>query len=500
MTESNAEAQLKAACSEGIAAVHAYKADVAQEQAHAGRAQASRDSAIANVIRYGAALRVGRAIHATDDNAFHGWTKHTGLDLQKPFDDRRERSAAMQMAEIAGDGSAVVTPFAGCPHSRPTHCMRWFRAQQEEAEIAKREAERQAAQEAERERQALLKDTEPDPLPMWLKPRPPLDRGDPNRVWPKLTEARAEEIGERARSIARSTALTDICTNFDDRTAIERLSKAPHEALSSDRSVEGLLEQVEAERERRWPTRKPKPSTPRAPVAPEVQERADSAEIATLKKELAAREQELWAARDKLDQLSMFLVDKPQPMAEERPVSYQRAWPLHIHSIKRPKEVGKPNLVSPGAEVINDPAFALRREEFEQWLVRRREDLERHFMARRVEEGDKIEARIKDRVEREIAKGRVFSEKQFNAIVRVLHPDSRKAASEEDLNAAFDLIWTKRDILVVGAALKAKMKAKHAAAAAQAAAEGKPPPPKPEEPDRETLGEALARVRAQTRH
>ena len=125
MTESNEEAQLKAAIREAFAAMNAYQADVAQEQVHAGKAQASRDSAIANAIRCGAALNIGRAIHATDDNTFHGWVKHTGSDQMPPFDERRERSAAMQMARIAGDGT-TVTPFAGCPYSRPTNCMKWF--------------------------------------------------------------------------------------------------------------------------------------------------------------------------------------------------------------------------------------------------------------------------------------------------------------------------------------------------------------------------------------
>ena len=91
--------------------------------------------------------------------------------------------------------------------------------------------------------------------------------------------------------------------------------------------------------------------------------------------------------------------------------------------------------------------------------------------------------RIEDRVEDLAAKGRVFSEKQFNAILRVLHPDTRDKATAKEKDAAFDMIFTKRDILVIGAALKAKMKAKHAAAAEKAAAEGKPPPPEPEYPE-----------------
>jgi hypothetical protein len=149
MDDSNEEARLKAAYSEGIAALRGYVADVAQEQEHAGKAQASRESAIANAIRYGAALSVGRAIHATDDNVFHDWVKHTGLDRTPPFDDRRERSAAMQMATILGDGSSTVTAFEGCPHNRPTNIMRWWRAKQPkpapEPHVPAAEAVREAA-------------------------------------------------------------------------------------------------------------------------------------------------------------------------------------------------------------------------------------------------------------------------------------------------------------------------------------------------------------------
>jgi hypothetical protein len=194
--ESNEEAQLMAAWREGREALRAYAADVAQEQEHAGKAQVSRESAIANAIRYGAALSVGRTIHATDDNAFHGWVKHTGLDLSQPFDDRRERSAAMQMAKIAGDGSTVtptVTPFAGCPHSRPTNCMKWFRAQREEeaardrAEIDKLAAEREKraaardraegrAEEEARAREEGIADDGPDPIPKWMEKAPSFER------------------------------------------------------------------------------------------------------------------------------------------------------------------------------------------------------------------------------------------------------------------------------------------------------------------------------------
>ena len=36
----------------------------------------------------------------------------------------------------------------------------------------------------------------------------------------------------------------------------------------------------------------------------------------------------MWRLRDKLDQLSIFLVDKPQPKAEDRPTAKYVYWPL----------------------------------------------------------------------------------------------------------------------------------------------------------------------------
>ena len=62
---------------------------------------------------------------------------------------------------------------------------------------------------------------------------------------------------------------------------------------------------------------------PRAapPPADRIQGAADKAEVQTLQKEV-------WRLRDKLDQLSMYLVEKPPPRAEDRPVETYRYWPL----------------------------------------------------------------------------------------------------------------------------------------------------------------------------
>ena len=47
----------------------------------------------------------------------------------------------------------------------------------------------------------------------------------------------------------------------------------------------------------------------------------------------------------------------------------------------------------------NDPDFALRREEFEQWLVRRKEALEADFAKRTVELEKAFDAKVKTKVE-----------------------------------------------------------------------------------------------------
>jgi hypothetical protein len=477
MTESNEEAQLKAASREAAAALKAYVADVAQEREHAGKARVSRESAIANAIRFGATLAKGRAIHATDDNAFNGWIKHTGLDLTPPFDDRRERSAAMQMAKLAGDGSPVA-PFAGCTNSRPTDCMKWFRAQQEEAEIAKLDEEWERNLRAKWERDAQQKAESS----AWLRPKTPEQRAAEEQE-----KAAREAEFEALRQAERDRLIAEHRTRREQRQRrAER--DAGRDADEPQNVVPGWLK----------PRPEKDPDEARPPIVLAVQARADNAEIATLKKEL-------WTAHDKLDQLMMYLVEKPQPKAEDRPFD-RRDWPFKIRGA-RPKETGPRQIVGLSKEAQNDPAFALRREEFEQWLVRRKEELEAKYMAREIERDTMFDAKLKAAVETRIAKeagrGRVFTEKQFNAIVRVLHADSRKSASEKDLNAAFDLVWKARDRLIVRdkkPTLREAMAEREAKKAAEAAGQPAPAPPREEEPDPEAVAEALAHVRRETRH
>jgi hypothetical protein len=83
----------------------------------------------------------------------------------------------------------------------------------------------------------------------------------------------------------------------------------------------------------------------------------------------------------------MYLVEKPQPKAEDRPFNKDKYqyWPLPDTLERRPKAAPPRQIVEPGADLTGAPAFALRKEEFEQSLVWRKEELETHFANREVE-------------------------------------------------------------------------------------------------------------------
>ena len=97
----------------------------------------------------------------------------------------------------------------------------------------------------------------------------PFDRGDPNRVWPELTEAHADEIGKRLR--ARFGALGGVINigDWSDSRAIERLRDNPFEALKADRSLEALFIHIEEERAARERAG-PQPTAPKATAAEPV--------------------------------------------------------------------------------------------------------------------------------------------------------------------------------------------------------------------------------------
>jgi hypothetical protein len=191
----------------------------------------------------------------------------------------------------------------------------------------------------------------------------------------------------------------------------------------------------------------PAPTAPRPSAAPD---RVRAAEVATLEKEL-------WAARDKLDQLSMFLVAEPQPKAEDRPVAPRRRyWPVPETLERRPKDVAPRQIVEPTADLISDPTFALRREEFEQWLVRRKEALEHQFKAREDELAKsfeiRVKARIKTAVERRMQKERLYfsplTEAQLKTLLIVLHPDTRDKATTAQKDHAATILLHARSRLV----------------------------------------------------
>ena len=184
-----------------------------------------------------------------------------------------------------------------------------------------------------------------------------------------------------------------------------------------------------------------RPSSPSKPA----QSTTSHGEIEALKAQLKDLEAKLWSERDKLAQLAMFLVNKPPPKAENRPFVKHRYWGLPDVLERRPKDVAPRQILDP---VADDPAFALRREEFEQWLTRRKEALEADL-------AKSFEADVKKRVEarfaKEDARGRVFTERQFMIIWRCLHTDGRKSTSDEDLTVAFRILESARKRLVIRA-------------------------------------------------
>ena len=399
-------------------AMRDYNVSIAKEKT-------GRDEAIAAAARFGAALIAGKA-RCKSNNEFGEWIvsqTFTG-EGAGALAFRQERHAAMQIAEIVThvaketvDSSSTVNPFEGCPNSRPTNIMTWWRGKH------------------------------------------------PNL----LTMAHAKTIGERAARILRDHRdLVDARKNDDyDYSAItEALEQDPFATLMEHRSGEDVVNKLEIEAGLRAapkpPPVQPAPmtapktsaaaSTAQKPVSPppdRVQKAADNAEIATLKKEV-------WRLRDKLDQLSMYLVEKPPPRAEDRAFNKDKYWPVPETLERRPKDVPPRQIVNPGADLTSDPAFALRREEFEQWMVRRRESLELKYAAREKELYDTFEPRIKARVKKAVdarmAKEWMhyspLTQTQLKTLLTVLHPDTREGATEAQKDSAARILLHTRSRLV----------------------------------------------------
>ena len=378
----------------GLEAMRDYEIGIAKERAGFEQAKIGRDQAIGAAVRYGQALIDGRARRNLSNNDFGDWIHASRLDRTPPFDQRQERAAAQQIAEIAlkhvastVDGNSTGNPFDGCPHSRPTNIMRWWRGKQPKP------APEPRASAAETVRAAAPEKPEPSPTP----------------------------------------------------TAPTPASAAPKAAS----------------------------------VAPDrmTQRAADNAEIETLKKELAARTQELWDARDALDQLAIYLKEHPQPKAENRPVNHLRAWPLRFYSIRRPKGSYR-EIIDPQP---NDPAFAIRKEEFEQWFVRRREALEHLYEAKDAERKKAFDAKVRERVEAQLEKEERQSQRltdaQFMKIATCFHIDKRKHMTERDWDRTFAMFMNLRKLVVI------KPKAKKPKG--KASPGGSAPDPAPDSPPKD---------------
>jgi hypothetical protein len=176
----------------------------------------------------------------------------------------------MQIAEIVAhvaketvDSSSTVNPFDRCPNNRPTHIMAWWRGKHSNL----------------------------------------------------LTMAHAKTIGERAAKILRDHRdLVDARKNddYDYSGILEALERDPFATLMERRSGEDVVNKLEIEAGLRaapksppvQPAQKPSAAAPAAPKAataePRVREAADRAEVTTLRKELQE-------AKNKLDQLAMYI-------------------------------------------------------------------------------------------------------------------------------------------------------------------------------------------------
>lgn len=79
------------------------------------------------VIAYGNAMLKGRKRYSSN-NEFKKWVREQELDIDYPFNNPRERSEAMRIAEIVfRTGAEDAECFIECPHKLPSHMMTWAR-------------------------------------------------------------------------------------------------------------------------------------------------------------------------------------------------------------------------------------------------------------------------------------------------------------------------------------------------------------------------------------
>lgn len=100
-----------------------------------------RQHALKAVIEYGDALLEGREAHQ-NDKAFAAWVTENGLDQGSPWDQRQERTQAMNVAKLARGN----VPLDDCPYTRPVDIMKWYRRQTPQALGQSKPAKKKAAQ------------------------------------------------------------------------------------------------------------------------------------------------------------------------------------------------------------------------------------------------------------------------------------------------------------------------------------------------------------------
>ena len=394
--------------------------------------QAGRDDAIAGIIKYGAGLIEGRG--QLSDRAFGEWIKEKNLDVVPPFNDRQERAAAQQIATISSDGTTPVRSFAGCPHSRPVDVMKWWR----------------------------------EKYPEWL------------------TEAYANAVGERAARMLRECR-----DRLDERGYIagspipspfawvEALARDPFTTLMAsrrDRLYERALEGLEVDFGLRPAPPKPEPAAPRpkppepsptptppkpaAPPPDRVQKAADNAEIATLRRELSEARDKLAAVSgsipwppDSVKAVAKIMAKTPRaaslivnalvPLLQgtDSPVQFTPAQQKDIDAtIKQYKK----QLYASFDQAVWDEAakrVAAQTEKLAPGLLERE---------RKAQEATNRAFREEQHYREMAAKAAIFTEAEFTNIMFCLHPDQRKAITEDRLNTAFIAFNAQKSRLVAG--------------------------------------------------
>lgn len=101
-----------------------------------------RQKAIMAVVAYGEALLQGRGQYKSN-RVFAQWVSDNRFDVGKPWDNREERTAAMNIAEIVR-GNTPPDAFHACPFTRPTDIMKWYRKQHRPPQPSRAEATKKA--------------------------------------------------------------------------------------------------------------------------------------------------------------------------------------------------------------------------------------------------------------------------------------------------------------------------------------------------------------------